>query len=157
MERLPGRAPNREEETSTDFGMALRDITPIVRRQLNLPSGRNGAVVASVTPFGPADESEAAGSRSRVSGAGSTGVKVGGRGHSGDHDGKRFAEVRVRGEAERGHRGAREGGRSETCVKERSWLGCVDFATRVPFVLFLDVRSHSPRSRRRYGLPLRRA
>ena len=57
MEQLPGRAPNREQETSTDFGMALRDLTPILRRQLNLPSGRNGAVVASVTPFGPAAES----------------------------------------------------------------------------------------------------
>ncbi len=54
MEQIPGRVPNREEETSTDFGMALRDLTPTVRRQLNLPSGRNGAVVASVTPFGPA-------------------------------------------------------------------------------------------------------
>ena len=47
---------NREQETATDFGMALRDLTPNVRRQLNLPSGRNGAVVASVTPFGPAAE-----------------------------------------------------------------------------------------------------
>jgi serine protease Do len=53
---IPGRAPNREEETSTDFGMALRDLTPNVRRQLSLPSGRNGAVVASVAPFGPAFE-----------------------------------------------------------------------------------------------------
>jgi serine protease Do len=56
MEQLPGRAPSREEETSTDFGMALRDLTPNVRRQLSLPNGRNGAVVASVTPFGPAAE-----------------------------------------------------------------------------------------------------
>jgi serine protease Do len=47
---------NREQETATDFGMALRDLTPNVRRQLNLPGGRNGAVVASVTPFGPAAE-----------------------------------------------------------------------------------------------------
>jgi serine protease Do len=53
---IPGRAPNREQETSTDFGMALRDLTPNVRRQLSLPSGRNGPVVASVTPFGPAAE-----------------------------------------------------------------------------------------------------
>ncbi len=54
-EGQPSR-PNRDQETATDFGMALRDLTPNVRRQLNLPAGRTGAVVASVTPFGPANE-----------------------------------------------------------------------------------------------------
>jgi serine protease Do len=48
--------PNREEPTSTDFGMALQDLTPALRRQLELPTGRTGVVVASVTPFGPAAE-----------------------------------------------------------------------------------------------------
>jgi serine protease Do len=34
--------------------MALQELTPNIRRQLELPAGRTGAVVASVTPFGPA-------------------------------------------------------------------------------------------------------
>jgi len=49
--------PSREEPTSTDFGMALQELTPTIRRQLELPAGRTGAVVASVTPFGPAADS----------------------------------------------------------------------------------------------------
>jgi serine protease Do len=48
--------PNRNEETATDFGMALRNLTPNIRRQLNLPASREGAVVASVAPYGPAAE-----------------------------------------------------------------------------------------------------
>jgi len=48
--------PNRETPTSTDFGMALQELTPALRRSLDLPSGRTGAVVASVTPFSAAAE-----------------------------------------------------------------------------------------------------
>jgi serine protease Do len=47
---------NPDEATGTDFGMTLRNVTPAVRRQFNLPSGRNGAVIASVAPYGPAAE-----------------------------------------------------------------------------------------------------
>jgi serine protease Do len=47
---------NPDQATGTDFGMTLRNVTPAVRRQFNLPSGRNGAVIASVAPYGPAAE-----------------------------------------------------------------------------------------------------
>jgi serine protease Do len=36
------------------FGMSLRDLTPSIRQQLDLPVGRTGAVVTDVTAFGPA-------------------------------------------------------------------------------------------------------
>jgi serine protease Do len=36
------------EPTDTGFGMSLRNLTPPIRRQLKLPSGRNGAVVTGV-------------------------------------------------------------------------------------------------------------
>ncbi len=52
-----GQGPrNRETPTTPDFGMSLQDLTPAIRRELNVPAGRNGVVVANVTPFGPAAE-----------------------------------------------------------------------------------------------------
>ena len=48
-----GRAPrqdnqDRQAPTATDFGMQLEAITPEVARQLELPRGRGGAIVADV-------------------------------------------------------------------------------------------------------------
>jgi serine protease Do len=48
-----GRAPRqnggeREAPTATDFGMQLEAITPEIARQLDLPRGRGGAIVADV-------------------------------------------------------------------------------------------------------------
>jgi serine protease Do len=48
--------PNREAPTSTDLGMSLQDVTPAIRQRLELPAGRNGAVVTNITPFGSAAE-----------------------------------------------------------------------------------------------------
>jgi serine protease Do len=47
---------SRDEATSTNFGMTLRDITPNIRQQLDLPSGRTGVAIASVAQFGAAAE-----------------------------------------------------------------------------------------------------
>jgi serine protease Do len=48
-----GRSPRpdsaeRDAPTATDFGMQLEAITPEVSRQLELPRGRGGAIVADV-------------------------------------------------------------------------------------------------------------
>jgi S1-C subfamily serine protease len=40
--------PDREAPTATDFGMQLEPITPEISRNLDLPSGRGGAIVADV-------------------------------------------------------------------------------------------------------------
>jgi serine protease Do len=40
--------PDRQAPTATDFGMQLEAITPEVARQLELPRGRGGAIVADV-------------------------------------------------------------------------------------------------------------
>lgn len=42
------------EAAETGFGMSLRDLTPQLRTQLKLPSGRSGALVTSVDRVGPA-------------------------------------------------------------------------------------------------------
>jgi serine protease Do len=40
--------PDQNEPTATDFGMQLEAITPEIARQLDLPRGRGGAIVADV-------------------------------------------------------------------------------------------------------------
>ena len=42
------------EPADTAFGMSLRDVTPEIRRRLDVPSSRAGAVVAGVEQLGPA-------------------------------------------------------------------------------------------------------
>jgi serine protease Do len=46
--------PQRGQPRDTGFGMSVSPITPQVRQETGLPSGQGGAVVANVTPFGPA-------------------------------------------------------------------------------------------------------
>jgi serine protease Do len=46
--------PRRGQPRDTGFGMSITPITPQVRQELDLPAGQGGAVVVSVTPFGPA-------------------------------------------------------------------------------------------------------
>jgi serine protease Do len=46
--------PGVEEPTETGFGMSIRPLTAREQTQLRVPSGRGGAVVTEVTPFGPA-------------------------------------------------------------------------------------------------------
>jgi serine protease Do len=48
------QAPGENVPTETELGMSLRPLTQALRRQLEVPSGRGGAVVTSVTPFSPA-------------------------------------------------------------------------------------------------------
>jgi serine protease Do len=42
------------EPTSTDFGMVIEPITPDIARELELPRGRGGAIVSSVSRSSPA-------------------------------------------------------------------------------------------------------
>jgi serine protease Do len=50
-----GGAPATPEQQGTDsFGLTLGNLTPQQARQLQLPSGRSGAVVTDVVPNGPA-------------------------------------------------------------------------------------------------------
>ncbi|MEO8483357.1 MAG: trypsin-like peptidase domain-containing protein [Acidobacteriota bacterium] len=46
--------PRADEPKDTAFGMSIRPITNAERRQLQVPNGQGGAVVTSLTPFGPA-------------------------------------------------------------------------------------------------------
>jgi serine protease Do len=48
--------PPPNEPTDVSLGMTIRPLTPADRRQLQLPSGRGGAVVTDVTDFGPASQ-----------------------------------------------------------------------------------------------------
>jgi serine protease Do len=50
------RAPRPEAPIETDFGMAVQNLSPADRRQLQLPNGQGGALVTSVTPFSPAHQ-----------------------------------------------------------------------------------------------------
>jgi serine protease Do len=43
-----------EEEATTGFGLTLQNLTPQAARQLQVPSGRSGALVTDVDPNGPA-------------------------------------------------------------------------------------------------------
>ncbi len=43
------------EDTSAGFGMTLGNITPNIARQLRLPAGTTGAIVADTDPGGPAE------------------------------------------------------------------------------------------------------
>ena len=43
-----------EEQASTGFGLTLQNLTSQLARQLQVPSGRSGAVVTDVDPSGPA-------------------------------------------------------------------------------------------------------
>jgi serine protease Do len=43
------------EDTSAGFGVSLRDITPAISRQLRLPSGMTGALIADVDQGSPAE------------------------------------------------------------------------------------------------------
>ncbi len=52
-DRQRPQAP-RNEPKDTAFGMQLREITPGIARDLNLPAGKGGAVVSSVDPLGSA-------------------------------------------------------------------------------------------------------
>jgi serine protease Do len=49
-----GAAPRGTEPTATDLGMTILGVTAREQKQLQIPAGRGGAVVSSVTPFGPA-------------------------------------------------------------------------------------------------------
>jgi serine protease Do len=49
-----GQQAPRNEPKETAFGMELREITPGIARDLNLPAGKGGAVVSSVEPLGDA-------------------------------------------------------------------------------------------------------
>ena len=49
-----GQQAPRNEPKETAFGMQLREITPGIARDLNLPAGKGGAVVSSVEPLGDA-------------------------------------------------------------------------------------------------------
>jgi serine protease Do len=49
-----GQQAPRNEPKETAFGMQLREITPSIARDLNLPAGKGGAVVSSVEPLGDA-------------------------------------------------------------------------------------------------------
>jgi len=49
-----GRSEPEEAPQDTDVGMSVQRLSPAERRQLQVPSGRGGAIVTSVTPFGPA-------------------------------------------------------------------------------------------------------
>ena len=52
---LGAARPNREDgDTSSLSGMTVRPLQSREREELNIPSGRGGAVVADVTPFSPA-------------------------------------------------------------------------------------------------------
>ena len=44
----PGARPSPSEPTDTGFGMTLEPITPEIARQLEIPQGRGGAVIANV-------------------------------------------------------------------------------------------------------------
>jgi serine protease Do len=50
------RAPERAESVDTGFGMSLEPISPSVAREMEVPSGRGGAVVSSVERLGPAGQ-----------------------------------------------------------------------------------------------------
>jgi serine protease Do len=50
------RAPDRAESVDTGFGMSLEPISPAAARDLEVPSGRGGAVVTSVERLGPAGQ-----------------------------------------------------------------------------------------------------
>jgi serine protease Do len=50
------RTPDRAESVDTGFGMSLEPITAEAARDLEVPSGRGGAVVASVERLGPAGQ-----------------------------------------------------------------------------------------------------
>jgi serine protease Do len=52
--RGPGPGPGSLEPTDTDLGMSIQGLTQGSRGELSVPAGRGGAVVTSVTPFGPA-------------------------------------------------------------------------------------------------------
>ncbi len=52
---LQSGAESPERDTNTGFGMSLGNITPGQARQLRLPAGMSGAVVADVEPGGAAD------------------------------------------------------------------------------------------------------
>jgi serine protease Do len=54
---VPGRGRQAPTETGS-FGMTLQDLSPQDRRDADLPNGRGGAVVTSVTPFGPAAQAQ---------------------------------------------------------------------------------------------------
>jgi serine protease Do len=56
VERTTDTAPRAEEPRSTGFGMSITPVTPQVQRQARVPTGQGGAVIAQVTPFGPAAE-----------------------------------------------------------------------------------------------------
>jgi serine protease Do len=50
------RAPERAESVDTGFGMSLEPVSPSVAREMEVPSGRGGAVVSSVERLGPAGQ-----------------------------------------------------------------------------------------------------
>ncbi|HEY7502081.1 MAG TPA: trypsin-like peptidase domain-containing protein [Vicinamibacterales bacterium] len=50
----PTRPDTDTEPTSTDFGMVIEPMTPDIARELELPRGRGGAIVSSVSRSSPA-------------------------------------------------------------------------------------------------------
>jgi serine protease Do len=50
----PRRSETETEPTSTDFGMIIEPITPDLARELEVPSGKGGAIVSTVSRSSPA-------------------------------------------------------------------------------------------------------
>jgi serine protease Do len=48
------REPEDREPTETNLGMSIQPLRPADRQELGVPAGRGGAVITSVTRFGPA-------------------------------------------------------------------------------------------------------
>jgi serine protease Do len=49
--------PSVEKPLETDIGMSVQGLSAGERRELRVPAGRGGAMVISVTPYGPAAQS----------------------------------------------------------------------------------------------------
>jgi serine protease Do len=50
----PGGEPEDREPTETSLGMSIQPLRQADRQELGVPGGRGGAVITSVTRFGPA-------------------------------------------------------------------------------------------------------
>jgi serine protease Do len=49
-----GQPPTPDQRGTDSFGLTLGNLSPQQARQLQMPSGRSGAIVTSVDPSGPA-------------------------------------------------------------------------------------------------------
>jgi serine protease Do len=48
--------PSAERPLETDIGMSVQGLSAVQRRELDVPANRGGALVTTVTPYGPADQ-----------------------------------------------------------------------------------------------------